>query len=246
MLQTEAKQLKVAMRRVGRGDGDPITEMTVQCPAARERRFIDGCVRCEHYRGLVLGPEGGGSFLRCAWQRQAAPTGLPKEPPRGAQATASTTPISQIMTTAAVTVPPTMTLDSLISVFLERQISGIPVVDEHGRPIGMVSKTDVLRERYDADLERRDRWSDVAWDSREEDLVVKDEPATVDDVMTRFVFILPETAPIAMAAALMVSERVHRVPVVRPDGRMAGILTSLDVMQWLARREGYILEAESD
>ncbi len=55
------------------------------------------------------------------------------------------------------------------------------------------------------------------------------------------VFSLPEHASLAQAAALMALEGVHRIPVVAADGKVVGIVSSLDLMRWMARRGGYVL-----
>ncbi len=53
-------------------------------------------------------------------------------------------------------------------------------------------------------------------------------------------FTLPASATLSRAAALMAFEGIHRVPVVSTDGRVVGIVSSLDVARWLARNDGYI------
>ena len=42
------------------------------------------------------------------------------------------------------------------------------------------------------------------------------------------------------AAALMAFEGVHRIPVVDDAGRVSGVITTLDVLRWLAQEEGYL------
>ena len=58
--------------------------------------------------------------------------------------------------------------------------------------------------------------------------------ATVADIMMPIVFALPENATVAKASALMVFEGVHRIPVVSSGGQVVGILSSLDILGWLA------------
>jgi CBS domain-containing protein len=59
--------------------------------------------------------------------------------------------------------------------------------------------------------------------------------------MTPVVFAVPENAPIEKAAALMAFEGVHRVPVVSSAGQIVGILSSLDIISWLAERTGWLV-----
>jgi CBS domain-containing protein len=160
---------------------------------------------------------------------------------------AESTSIAEIMTRAVATVPPDLGLDALISLFLERNISGAPVVDAQGRAIGIVSKTDVLRDRFVRGDSGETRPATVHRDGIEVRLegmhVELPNDVTVREVMTPLAFTLPEDASIARASALMALETVHRVPVVSPAGKVIGILSALDVLRWLARQEGYVLPA---
>jgi CBS domain-containing protein len=63
---------------------------------------------------------------------------------------------------------------------------------------------------------------------------------TVRSIMMSLAFTLAESAPIMRAAALMAYERVHRVVVVSPAG-VVGIVSSLDVLNWLAQKSGYLV-----
>jgi regulator of cell morphogenesis and NO signaling len=151
------------------------------------------------------------------------------------------------MTGNVVCVREDMSIEALAALLIERGISGVPVVDAAGFPVGVVSKTDLVREHY-ADGEA----------AIPEPLQVKEHrgiefmlgasfgaaPAgrgTVGDIMTPLAFTLYEHSPISQAAALMAFEGVHRVPVVSNDGRVIGVLSALDVMRWLAQHDGYLV-----
>jgi CBS domain-containing protein len=127
-------------------------------------------------------------------------------------------PVSAIMTTNVIAVREDLTLDALARMFLDHRISGAPVVDSGDRVVGVVSKTDLV--------------------------VVPEEErfaprVTVADIMMPLAFSLGEHATLAQASALMVVEGVHRVPIVSDDGCLIGILSTLDVLRWLAERSGY-------
>src|SRR4029079_18434500 len=62
------------------------------------------------------------------------------------QSIADRTPVSAIMTTDVICVQPDVSIESVTRLLLERGISGVPVVDADGVPVGLVSKTDLLRE----------------------------------------------------------------------------------------------------
>jgi len=149
--------------------------------------------------------------------------------------------LADVMTRSVVAVRSDMSLEEVTEVFLARSISGAPVIDDAGRPIGVVSKTDLLRAAHDAG------------DSGALEEVVErgyhiHEMAVprVSDVMTPLVFSLSQDAPVARAAALMAFEGVHRVPVVDDDGVLVGIVSAIDVLRWMAREHGYVLPGRGD
>jgi CBS domain-containing protein len=160
---------------------------------------------------------------------------------------ADVTPISEIMTTHVVTVTPDTSVETLTNLFLERGFSGAPVIDSSGRAVGIVSKTDLLRESFDrADGEPDDEPVSVSRGGIQIPLgrgmhEQRGGGTTARDVMTPLAFTMPANASIARASALMALEGVHRVPVVAGDGKVAGILSALDVLRWLARREGFVV-----
>ena len=122
-------------------------------------------------------------------------------------------PVTLVMTKKVRTVTRDLPIDELSQLFLEDAISGAPVVDPEGRPIGMVTKTDLIRRRCSS-------------------------CAIVDDIMTGEALALPEEATVSQAAALMASERIHRVVVVSGEGRIVGLVSALDVLRWMASANG--------
>lgn len=159
---------------------------------------------------------------------------------------AENTPVSEVMTRSVVKVDPELDVEALTGIFLERGISGAPVVDKQGRPIGIVSKTDVLRDQFSragsVELDKLQLHRGGVEAPLDPGLHVQPEPGpVVRDVMTPLAFALPENASIARASALMALEGVHRVIVVNDAGGVSGILSALDVLRWLARHEGYVV-----
>lgn len=59
--------------------------------------------------------------------------------------------------------------------------------------------------------------------------------------MTPIAFTLHENGTLSQAAALMAYEGIHRLHVTDQDGRVVGVLSSLDVLEWFAREDGYVL-----
>jgi CBS domain-containing protein len=226
------------------GDGNVSIERTVQCPREGVTVTIAECLRCDHCERIVRSVGGESSGLICDYggvcvEDPVADTGPPVEAARP-----NHVPVSAIMSSDVVCVQKDLSVEALITLFLERGFSGAPVVDENGHPIGLVSKTDLVRERHDDDgLEEREPLCVREDGGVEYELgpgfhAAAIARATVADIMMPIVFSLPEHATVAKASSLMVFEGVHRIPVVSPDNQVVGILSSLDILGWLSSTPG--------
>lgn len=150
--------------------------------------------------------------------------------------------VRSIMTRTVRCVDPELGIDELGRLFLEHNVSGFPVVDGSGKPIGVVSKTDLLRHLHE-------HAGELTMTHREESellaalgggfAAVQIDTASVRDIMMPIVFALAEDAPIGRAAALMAGERIHRLPVLDEAGAVCGILSALDIVRWVALEAGY-------
>jgi CBS domain-containing protein len=115
-----------------------------------------------------------------------------------------------IMTTEIVTSRPNVSIEAAIDTLLSEEISGLPVVDDDGRLVGVISEFALLA---------------VAYDRR-----VKNH--TVSQHMTRDIFSVDIDDPISRVADLCIVHRVRRLPVLK-DGRLVGIISRRDVLRAL-------------
>jgi len=138
--------------------------------------------------------------------------------------------VGEIMTRRVTCVRPDTSVTAVTQLFIDRDLSGAPVLDALGKVIGVVSRGDVLRGAYDAEST-----SDPTLAS-----------ATVADVMTPIVFHLPPDATVSQAAALMAYEGIERIVVVSADSAVVGMLTSMDVLRWVAQHAGYTVPGVRD
>src|SRR5262249_56078255 len=100
-----------------------------------------------------------------------------------------------VMTADVLTVTEETSVLEAIRLMLQRRISGLPVVDASGAPIGMVTEGDLLR-RVELGTERqRARWIEfLAGPGRQADDYAHAHGRNVGDVMTREVHTVPEHA----------------------------------------------------
>ncbi|RNC82727.1 MAG: CBS domain-containing protein [Phycisphaera sp.] len=136
----------------------------------------------------------------------------------------STTPVSTIMSNRVVTVTPDDSLNSVRRLFDKHKFHHLIVVDRD-KAVGVISQRDLLKHLSPfvgtLSEKSRDSWT---LDKR------------VHQVMTRSIVWMEADAPITEAALLMAANRISCLPVLDRKGHPIGILTSRDVLRWVADR----------
>jgi CBS domain-containing protein len=145
--------------------------------------------------------------------------------------------VESVMTRDIYAVAPDTDLETVGALFAMSHISGAPVVDAAARPIGMISKTDLIVPRSSR-TGSSPRGKPIYYRIRGGLIHSVGTPrdgaavsaAVAGDVMSSFVFTIGPRAPLVDAMRLMVSEEVHRLVVV-DGGRLVGIVSSIDVLR---------------
>src|SRR5262249_28663118 len=142
----------------------------------------------------------------------------------------------EVMTTPGITVSPDTPFGNIVAIMLKHRISGVPVVDEGGRLVGIVTEADLLLKEE----EPRAQPALIPWHGsslrleRIRDRHRKAEGRTAGALMTENVVSATEDATAHHLAHLMLARDVNRVPIVR-DGRVVGIVTRADVLKVFTR-----------
>jgi CBS domain-containing protein len=137
------------------------------------------------------------------------------------------TVIQDIMSRDLVSVRPDVDIATVVSLMIGRHLGCLPVVNERGRPIGIITKFDLV-EQLDACMHLK-----ACGCAFPADLKVE----TADDVMMPIALTLDEHASVAHASAMMVSEEMHHVLVVSEDGMLVGVVSAKDIVRWVAERD---------
>lgn len=147
--------------------------------------------------------------------------------------------VGDLMNPNVVCLRPEMTVREAESLFSERRITGAPVVDESGQPVGVVSQHDLIRHQSGrATAGSTGRFYTDVEDYRDLASAPVDVSATpVSRLMTRDVLSVERDAPAAVAARRMRERRVHRLLVVH-EGLLVGIVSSLDLLAAVGREQG--------
>jgi predicted transcriptional regulator len=143
--------------------------------------------------------------------------------------------VREVMTEPAITVAPDTSVKQAVLLLDQHQITSMPVVDDAGHLVGVLSEADVLRDV-------------LPTDRRVHELLVEITAPTVQlqvtDVMTHLPVSVSPDDDLAEAVELLVCTQVKSLPVV-DSGRVVGMVSRRDVIAVLARQDE-LIEAEVD
>jgi CBS domain-containing protein len=141
---------------------------------------------------------------------------------------------SDIMTKSLITATPDMSVRHAAGTMVFAGISGMPVIDESGNLLGMVTEGDLMhRVETGTRVQHRAWWLElVASASEQANQYVKEHGRKVRDVMTTDVATITESCPVAEIAELLDRRRIKRVPVMR-DGKVVGVVSRANLIRAL-------------
>ena len=144
--------------------------------------------------------------------------------------------VSDVMNRDVVVVSRHMPLKDVARVLVNRHFSGVPVVDDEGEVLGVVSEADIIvKERgpgsatsiFGRALEL-DTWGD------------KHDARRAGDAMTAPAVTIGPQRTVADAASLMLDRGVNRLPVIDADRKLLGIVTRADLVRAFVRDDSVI------
>lgn len=126
--------------------------------------------------------------------------------------------VVDLMTTGVSAVTPDTSLRDAARLMFRSQVSGLPVTDDDGLLVGIITEADFLR----LELNR----------------VESENPVDVEfvrDIMTRAVETIGPNTRLVEAAKVMVIREIKRLPVVDASDRLVGIISRMDVVNAFTR-----------
>ena len=136
--------------------------------------------------------------------------------------------VKDLMTTPVVTVGPATPFKEIVARLAEHRVSAVPVVDDHGRVLGIVSEADLLLKE---EFPQPDRDIPMFWTKRRRLEREKAAATTARDLMSIAVVSIAPEATAAEAARRMHSAKTKRLPVVAEGGRLVGIVSRGDLLK---------------
>ena len=142
--------------------------------------------------------------------------------------------VSDVMTSRVHVASPLAPFKHLVRLIEENRVSAIPIVDQQGIPIGIVSEADLLFKERRRELESSE---DLLHLQKRRHERAKAEGTIASEVMTSPAITVAADTSLSQAAGLMQERNVRRLVVVDERGRIAGIVSRSDLLQVFLRTD---------
>lgn len=154
--------------------------------------------------------------------------------------------VRDVMTPHVLSVAPDESIFVAAQLMLQKRISGLPVIDERGDLVGIVSEGDFLRRAETGTESKRPKWMEfLLGPGRLADEYVKISSRKVRDVMTDEVRTVTPNAPLEDVVRLMERHHIKRVPVTE-GGKVVGIVTRANLLHAMASFVSEIAPSSAD
>ncbi|MDP9207646.1 MAG: CBS domain-containing protein [Actinomycetota bacterium] len=142
--------------------------------------------------------------------------------------------VKDLMTTQVVTVGPATPFKEIAARLAEHRVSAVPVVDDDGRVLGVVSEADLLLKE---EFPEPDQDIPLFWTRRRRLEREKAAGTTARDLMSVALVSISPDATVAEAARRMHAAEVKRLPVIGERGRLVGIVSRSDLLKVFNRTD---------
>lgn len=154
--------------------------------------------------------------------------------------------VRDVMSRSVVSAHPDTPLKAAARMMVERGISGVPVVDDMGCVVGVLSEADFVIKQRGAGSIRHRPLARFIGDSPEAELeYAKVVAERVGTAMTSPAIVIEAETDLHDAAVIMVDRSINRLPVVE-DGKLVGIVTRADIMKAYLRSDDDLRRAILD
>ncbi len=152
---------------------------------------------------------------------------------------------ASIMSRGIVSVDESNSLQDAMQIMTEHHVSGVPVIDEGRRCIGVISTSDIVsfveadQEALEGTIQRTENWFNPETQKWEESIFSHDmlgeyDLVRVSEAMTSNPLTVTPETPVTVVARRMVDHGIHRVFVVDAQQRLQGVISAFDFVEFVA------------
>jgi CBS domain-containing protein len=146
--------------------------------------------------------------------------------------------VADVMTRTVVSIGATTGYKEIVETLADHSVSAVPVVDDAGHVIGVVSEADLL---YKTEYAAQPYPSSRLWERKQvRDARGKASADTAGDLMTAPAIVIDVSETVGTAARLMDARAVKRLPVVDGQGQLVGIVSRGDILRLFLRNDADI------
>lgn len=146
--------------------------------------------------------------------------------------------VAEVMTATPLTVTPQTPLKEAIALLVENKISGLPVLSETGKLVGVISESDLMWQETGVEpppyIMILDSIIYLQNPARYEKEIHKALGQTVGDVMSDNPITIESNQSVKKAAQILHDKQIRRLPVVDEQGKVIGIITQGDIIRAMA------------
>lgn len=146
--------------------------------------------------------------------------------------------VADVMTPNPITVMPATPLTDVVKTMAEKRISGLPVIDNDGKLLGVISETDLMWRESGVTPPAYIMFLDsviyLENPARHERELHKALGETAGEVMSLNPVTISPEQPLREAARLMHEHSTQRLPVIDAPGKVVGIVTRGDIVRAMA------------
>jgi CBS domain-containing protein len=146
--------------------------------------------------------------------------------------------VAEVMTSPPLTVKPETPLKEAIKIIVENKISGLPVIDNNGQLVGILSESDLMWQETGIEpppyIMILDSLIYLENPSRYEKEIHKALGQTVGEVMSDQPISIKPDQSLKEAAHILHEKKIRRLPVLDDSGKVIGILTQGDIIRTMA------------
>lgn len=143
--------------------------------------------------------------------------------------------VAEVMSRDPIAVTPQTPIREAMKILAERRISGLLVVNDAGKLVGIISETDLLWQQTGVEppvyIVFLDSVIYLENPARYEEELHKALGQTVGEVMTREPVVVKPDQPLRKAAKLMQDKSLRRLAVTDNQGKVIGVLTAGDIVR---------------
>ena len=143
--------------------------------------------------------------------------------------------VKEIMVKDVTSISPETGADEALDLLEKMQISGLPVIDENGKLVGMFTEKDILSYILPSYIERVGRFIYEENPKSTKKKFMELSKIKVRQLMRKDVVTTTEDTTLCEVARVMLTQKARRIPVVDKSGKVVGIVARCDILKAFAK-----------